>query len=146
MVVTALGRWLRFCVTELFTMLEFCTPCDWESWCCMSSVVCASIHQCHRLQKLPLQCFSFGTCSYLCKCCGGVVETRSSRSHGVLQQPECAESRKGKKGDYYIMWTRCVYEECKGFLVSKYSVAVLTTGRFKAQSKSLILTASQWGR
>lgn len=71
------------------------------------------------------------------------METRSSRSHGVVQQPECAESRKGKKGDYWIMWTRCGYEECKGFLVLKYQIAVLTTCHFKAQSKSLILIASQ---
>lgn len=97
MVFMALGR---FCVTELLTMLEFCVPCDCESWCCLSSVSVPAIHQRYGLQGLPLQCCSFGTRSELCKCCGGVVETRSSRSHGVLQQPECTESRKGKKGDY----------------------------------------------
>lgn len=96
-VVFALGRWLGFCVTELLTTLEFSMQRACAVWAQLSV---PAIHQCYGLQKLPLQCCFFGTQSYLCKCCGGVVETRSSRSHGVLQQPERAESRKGKKGDY----------------------------------------------
>lgn len=71
------------------------------------------------------------------------METRSLRSHGVLQQPERAEGRKEKKGDYWSMRVRCGYEECKGALVPKYWVAVLTTYRFKAQSRLLILIASR---
>lgn len=101
MVVFALGMWLGLCVTELLTMLEFSMLCDLRELVLYElSCLCLPFISVNRLQKLPLQCCSFGTRSYLCKCCGGVVETRSLTSHGVLQQPEYAESRKGKKGDY----------------------------------------------
>lgn len=50
-VVFALGKRLGFCVTELLTMLEFSMPCDWESLCCMSSVVCACHSSVLRIAK-----------------------------------------------------------------------------------------------
>lgn len=55
------------------------------------------------------------------------METRSSRSHGVLQQPEHAENGKGKKGDYQSLQARCGYEEYKGALVPEYGITIRST-------------------